>query len=83
MEVTKDAGYTGTIDRADDASNLLTMIVDSTQVTSKTSRGEELKQSHRALPKNLIRPLLLQALKSEDFGDMLSRSPLYADARME
>ena len=39
------------------------------------------EQSRRALPKNLILPLSVQDPKGEDSGDLLSRSPVHADAR--
>jgi hypothetical protein len=37
--------------------------------------------AQRALPKNLIRPLLVQDHKDEGFGDLLSQSPVHADSR--
>jgi hypothetical protein len=45
------------------------------------TRGEELEQSRRALPKNLIHPLTYRIAKTSGFGDLLSRSPVHADAR--
>jgi hypothetical protein len=49
----------------------------------KTTRDEELEQSRRALPKNLIRPLPYRIAKASDSGDLLSRSPMHAGARDE
>jgi hypothetical protein len=49
----------------------------------KTTRDEELEQSCRALPKNLIRPLLYRIAKASGSGDLLSRSPVHAGARDE
>jgi hypothetical protein len=51
------------------------------QLGGKTTHDEELKQSRRALPKNLIRPLPYRIAKASGFGDLLSRSPVHADAR--
>ena len=39
------------------------------------------KQLRRALPKNLIRHLPVQDPKEKGSGDLLSRSPVHADAR--
>jgi hypothetical protein len=47
----------------------------------KMTRDEELKQSCRALPKNLIRPLPYRIAKASGSGDLLSRSPVHASAR--
>jgi hypothetical protein len=49
----------------------------------KTTRDEELEQSRRALPKNLIRPLPHRISKASGSGDLLSRSPVHAGARDE
>jgi hypothetical protein len=49
----------------------------------KTTRDEELEQSRRALPRNLIRPLPYRITKASGFGDLLSRSPVHAGARDE
>jgi hypothetical protein len=49
----------------------------------KTTRDEELEQSHRALPKNLIRPLSYRIAKASSSGDLLSRSPVHTGARDE
>jgi hypothetical protein len=49
----------------------------------KTTRDEELEQSRRALPKNLIRPLLYRITKASGSGDLLSRLPVHAGARDE
>jgi hypothetical protein len=47
----------------------------------KTTRDEELEQSRRALPKNLIRLLPYRIAKASGSGDPLSRSPVHAGAR--
>jgi hypothetical protein len=47
----------------------------------KTTRGEELEQSRRALLKNLIRPLPYRIAKASGSRDLLSRSPVHAGAR--
>jgi hypothetical protein len=47
----------------------------------KTTRDEELEQSRRALPKNLIRPLPYRIAKASGSRDLLSRSPVHTDAR--
>jgi hypothetical protein len=47
----------------------------------KTTRDDELEQSRRALPKNLIRPLPYRIAKASGFRDLLSRSPVHAGAR--
>jgi hypothetical protein len=44
----------------------------------KTTRDEELEQSRRALPKNLIRPLPYRIAKASGFEDLLFRSPVHA-----
>jgi hypothetical protein len=49
----------------------------------KTTRNEELEQSRRALPKNLIRPLPYRITKASGSEDLLSRSPVLAGARDE
>jgi hypothetical protein len=49
----------------------------------KTTHDEELEQSRRALPENLIRPLPYRITKASGSGDLLSRSPVYAGARDE
>jgi hypothetical protein len=46
-----------------------------------TTRDEELEQSRRALPKNLIRPLPYRIAKASGSGDLLSRSPVHVGAR--
>jgi hypothetical protein len=53
------------------------------QLGWKTTRDEELEQSRRALPKNLIRPLPYRIAKASGSGDLLSRSPVHAGARDE
>jgi hypothetical protein len=45
------------------------------------TRDEELEQSRRALPKNLIRPLPYRIAKASGSEDLLSRSPVHAGAR--
>jgi hypothetical protein len=47
----------------------------------KTTCDEELEQSRRALPKNLICPLLYRIAKASGSGDLLSRSPVHAGAQ--
>jgi hypothetical protein len=47
----------------------------------KTTHDEELEQSRRALPKNLIRPLPYRITKASGSGDLLSRSSVHAGAR--
>ena len=47
----------------------------------KTTRDEELEQSRRALPKNLIRPLPYRIARASGSGDLLSRSPVHAGKR--
>jgi hypothetical protein len=49
----------------------------------KTTCDEELEQSRRALPKNLIRPLLYRIAKASGSRDLLYRSPVHAGARDE
>jgi hypothetical protein len=49
----------------------------------KTTCDEELEQSRRALPKNLIRHLPYRIAKASGFGDLLFRSPVHAGARDE
>jgi hypothetical protein len=52
-----------------------------TQLGWKTTRDEELEQSCRVLPKNLIRPLPYRIAKASGSGDLLSRSLVHASAR--
>jgi hypothetical protein len=47
----------------------------------KTTHDEELEQSHRALPKNLIRPLPYRIAKGSGSGDLLSHLPVHAGAQ--
>jgi hypothetical protein len=47
----------------------------------KTTRDEELEQSCRARPKNLIHPLPYRIAKASGSGDLLSCSPVHAGAR--
>jgi hypothetical protein len=44
---------------------------------------EAFEQSRRVLPKNLIRPLLVQDRCGRGSGDLLSRSPVHAVERDE
>jgi hypothetical protein len=60
-----------------------TAIGSTTRLGWKTTHDEELKQSRRALPKNLIRPLPYRIAKASGFGDLLSRSLVDAGARDE
>jgi hypothetical protein len=53
------------------------------QLGGKATHDEELEQSRRALPKNLIRPLPYRITKASGSGDLLSRSPVHAGARDE
>jgi hypothetical protein len=43
----------------------------------KMAHDEELEQSRRALPKNLILPLPYRIAKASGSGDLLSLSPLH------
>jgi hypothetical protein len=47
----------------------------------KTTHDEELEQSCRALPKNLIRPLPYRIAKASGSGDLLSRSLVHTGTR--
>jgi hypothetical protein len=47
------------------------------------ARDEELEQSRKMLPKNLIRPLPYRIAKASGSGDLLSRSPEHAGRRDE
>jgi hypothetical protein len=58
-----------------------TVVGCNTRLGWMTTRDEELKQSRRALPKNLIRSLPYRIAKASGFGDLLSRSPVHAGAR--
>jgi hypothetical protein len=49
----------------------------------KATRDEELEQSRRELPKNLIRPLLYRIAKVSGSRDLLSRLSVHASARLE
>jgi hypothetical protein len=51
------------------------------QLGRKMTRDEELEQSRRGLPKNLIRPLSYMIAKASGFGDLLSRLSVHASAR--
>jgi hypothetical protein len=59
-----------------------TTVGNTAQLEWKTTRDEELEQSRRALPKNLICPLLYRITKVSGSGDMLSHLPVHAGARM-
>jgi hypothetical protein len=58
-----------------------TAVGSTAQLGWKTTRDEELEQSRRALPKNLIRPLPYRITKASGSGDLLSRSPVHAGTR--
>jgi hypothetical protein len=45
------------------------------------TRDEELEQSRRALPKNLIHPLPYRIAKASGSGDLLSRSLVHVGAQ--
>ena len=45
------------------------------------TRDEELEQSRRALPKNLIRPLPYRIARASGSGDLLSRSSVHTGGR--
>jgi hypothetical protein len=47
----------------------------------KTTRDEELEQSRRALPRNLISPLPYRIAKASGSGDLLSLSLVYTGAQ--
>jgi hypothetical protein len=49
----------------------------------KTTCDEELEQSRRALPKNLIRPLPYRIAKASGSEDLLSHLSVHAGARDE
>jgi hypothetical protein len=49
----------------------------------KMTRDEELEQSRRALPKNLICPLPYRIAKASGFRDLLSCSSVHIGARDE
>jgi hypothetical protein len=49
----------------------------------KMTCDEELEQSRRALPKNLISPLPYMIAKASGSGDLLFRSSVHAGARDE
>jgi hypothetical protein len=58
-----------------------TAVGSTTRLGWMTTRDEELEQSRRALPENLIRPLPYRIAKASGSGDLLSRSPVQAGAR--
>jgi hypothetical protein len=58
-----------------------TAVGSTTRLGWKTTRGEELEQSRRAFPKNLICPLPYRITKASGFGDLLSRSLVHVGAR--
>ena len=57
------------------------MVGSTVRLGRKTTRDEELEQSRRALPKNLIRPLPYRIAKAGGSRDLLSRSPVHAGGR--
>ena len=72
------------VDDGDDRSKqtaLKTTVGSTARLGWKATRDEELEQSRRALPKNLIRPLPYRIAKASGSGDLLSRSPVHADGR--
>jgi hypothetical protein len=58
-----------------------TAVGSTTRLGWKMTSDEELEQSRRALPKNLIRPLPYRIAKASGSGDLLSCSPVQAGAR--
>jgi hypothetical protein len=60
-----------------------TVVSSTARLGRKTTHDEELEQSYRALPKNLIRPLPYRIAKASGSENVLSRSPVHADARDE
>jgi hypothetical protein len=54
-----------------------------TRLGRKTTRDEDLEQSRRALPKNLICPFPYRIAKACGSGDLLSHSLVHAGARDE
>jgi hypothetical protein len=60
-----------------------TVVDSTTRLGRKTTRDKEFKQSRRALPKNLIRPLPYRIAKASGSEDLLSRSLVHAGARDE
>jgi hypothetical protein len=60
-----------------------TAVGSTAQLGWKTTLDEELEQSCRALPKNLIRPLPYRIANESGSGDLLSRLPVHAGARDE
>jgi hypothetical protein len=56
--------------------------IDSTaRLGRNTTRDEEREQSRRVLPKKLIRPLPYRIAKTSGSRDLLSHSPVHADAQ--
>ena len=60
---------------------LKTTVGSTARLGRKATRDEELEQSRRALPKNLIRPLPYRIARTSGSGDLLSRSPMHVGAR--
>jgi hypothetical protein len=58
-----------------------TAVGSTAQLGWKTTRDEELEQSRRALPKNLIRSLMYRIAKASGSGDLLFRPSVHASAR--
>ena len=57
------------------------MVSSTARLGWQTTRDEELEQSRRALPKNLIHPLPYRIARASGSGDLLSRSPVHAGGR--
>jgi hypothetical protein len=57
-----------------------TAVGSTARLERKMTRDEELEQSRRTLPKNLIRLLSYRIIKASGFRDLLSRSPVHAGA---
>jgi hypothetical protein len=51
-----------------------TVVGSTARLGRKMTRDEELEQSRKSLPKNLIRPLPYRIAKASGSGDLLSRS---------
>jgi hypothetical protein len=60
-----------------------TAIASTARLGRKMTHDEELEQSRRVLPKNLIRPLPYRITKASGSEDLLSRSSVHAGARDE
>jgi hypothetical protein len=56
---------------------LKTTVGNTARLGRKTTRDEDLEQSCRTLPKNLILPRPYRFTKASDSRDLLSRSPVH------